>query len=241
MKMKPPIDIHESVIEQHYARKPGGEVESDAAIAALASAIRQTRLNSASLAEYAETITADKLIPPEAARLRIRDQAIRLAEVTARKLDEAKNRVQKEIEDIESLTGAPPVLRDQISASLETEIRARLSVMPDKERDDAIGKAFTKNDLAVVAAVLRGPALLVGMSQTKQDMVRHRYRNTFYPEETARRRRLQEALEATERGGQSFIKFITAATTGAAAQLAAASERAKAAEKVMEAAIGKQE
>lgn len=241
MKLKPPIDIHESTVELHYARKPGGEVELDSAVALLAGAIQQARLNSASLAAYAETISGDKLISPEAAQLRLRDQALRLAEVTARKIDDAKARVQSEINEIEALTGKPPAIRDQLSANLETEIRSRLSTMPEKDRDDAIGRAFTSGDVAVVAAVLRGPALLVGMSQTKQEMVRHRYRATFYPEETERRQRLRNALEATERGGQSFIKFIVAATNGEAAQLAEASDRAKAAEQAIEAVIGQQE
>lgn len=241
MKLRPPQDIHEAAVEQHYARAPSGEVESDSAIATLAVAIRATRLNSESLAAYADTLAKDRLLSPDAARLKLRDNALKLAEATAKKLDEAKARVQREIEEIDALTSTPPAPRDQLSAGLEAEIRARLAILPEKARDEAIGKAFAEKDRNIVAAVLRGPALLVGLSQARHDMVRHRYRTTFHPEETERRKRLTAALEATERGGHSFLKFITDAATGPATQIAEAAANAQAAEQAIAAAIAQQE
>ncbi|PDT07866.1 hypothetical protein [Rhizobium sp. M1] len=241
MKLRPPPDIHEAAVEQHYARAPSGEVEKDAAIATLAVAIRTTRLNSENLAAYADTLSKDRLLSPDAARLKLRDNALKLAEATAKKLDEAKALVQRQIEEIDALTSTPPALRDQLSAGLEAEIRARLASMQEKARDEAIGKAFAEKDATIIGAVLRGPALLVGLSQVRHDMVRHRYREMFHPEETARRRRLAAALETTERSGHSFIGYIATATTGAATQIAEASANAQAAEQAIKAAIAEQE
>lgn len=241
MKLRPPPDIHEAAVEQHYGRQPGGEVENDAAIATLVVAVRTTRLNSESLAAYAETLAKDRLLSPDAARLKLRDNALKLAEATARRLDEAKGRVQKEIEEIDALTGMPPVLRDQLGAGLEAEIRARLASMTDEARDKAIGNAFAEKDKSIIAAVLRGPAMLVGMSPSRHEMVRHRYRTTFHPAETERRRRLAAALDVTERSGRSFIGYIATATTGAAVEIAEASANAQAAEQAIANAIAKQE
>lgn len=241
MKLRPPPDIHEAAVEQHYARAPSGEVENDAAIAALATAVRTTRLNSEQLAAFAETLAKDRLTAPDAARLKLRDTALKLAEATAKKLDDAKAAVQKEIEDIDALTGTPPALRDQLAAGLEAEIRARLASMPDKAREEAINKAFSEKDRSIIAAVLRGPALLVNLSPSKHDMVRHRYRLTFHPDEAARLKRLTAALEATERSGRSFLGYITTAATGPATELAEAAANARAAEQAIAAAIAEQE
>jgi hypothetical protein len=71
-------------------------------------------------------------------------------------------------------------------------------------------------------------------------MVRHRYRETFHPEETARRRRLTAALDATERSGRSFIGYIATATTGSATQIAEAAANAQAAEQAIAAAIAQE-
>lgn len=241
MKLRPPPDIHEAAVEQHYARAPDGGVESDAAIAALATAVRMTRLNSEQLAAFAETLGKDRLTAPDAARLKLRDTALKLAEATAKKLDDAKAAVQREIEEIDTLTGTPPALRDQFSAGLEAEIRARLASMPEKARDEAVNKAFTEKDAGIIAAVLRGPALLVGMNQSKQSIIRHRYRHTFHPNEAARLKRLTAALEATERSGRSFLGYIASAATGAATEIAEAAANARAAEQAIAAAITEQE
>ncbi|MBX4992861.1 hypothetical protein ABID08_002028 [Rhizobium binae] len=241
MKLRPPPDIHEAAVEHHYARAPSGEVENDATIASLATAVRTTRLNSESLAAYADTLAKDRLLSPDAARLKLRDNALKLAEATAKKLDEAKARVQQEVAEITARTSTPPAPRDQLSAGLEAEIRARLASMPEKARDEAIGKAFAEMDGSIIAAVLRGPALLVGLSQSRQDMVRHRYRTTFHPAEEARLKRLTAALEATERSGRSFINYIASATTGSAVQIAEAAANAQAAEQAIKAVIAQQE
>ncbi|MBB2751637.1 UNVERIFIED_ORG: hypothetical protein GGI57_002325 [Rhizobium aethiopicum] len=239
MKLRPPPEIHEAAVEQHYARAPNGEVERDASIATLATAVATTRQNSENLAAYADTLSKDRLLSPDAVRLKLRDNALKLAEATAKKLDEAKALVQRQIEEIDTLTSTPPALRDQLSAGLEAEIRARLAGMSEKARDEAISKAFAEKDKTIIAAVLRGPAMLVGLTQARHDMARHRYRETFHPEETARRRRLAAALEATERTGHSFIGYIATATTGAAIQIAEASANAQAAEQAIKAAIAK--
>ncbi|MFL5011412.1 hypothetical protein [Rhizobium sp.] len=240
MKLRPPQEIHEAAVEQHYARAPSGEVEKDAAIASLATAVRTTRINSESLAGYADTIAKDRLLSPDAARLKLRENALKLAEATAKKLDEAKALVQQEIAEISARTSTPPAPRDQLSAGLEAEIRARLAGMQEKARDEAIGKAFAEMDTNIIAAILRGPALLVGMSQTRHDIVRRRYRITFHPDEEARLKRLTAALEATERSGRSFIDYIATATTGSATQIAEAAANAQAAEQAIAAAIAQE-
>src|SRR5690606_5566658 len=118
-------------------------------------------------------------------------------------------------------TSCPPPPRDAVALGLEQEIRARLAAMPESERKDAIDQAFTERNEAVIGAVLRGPAMLVGMSPARHDVVRARYQREFHGIDLARRERITKALDAVERGGTAFMGIVRAAANDPAARVAA--------------------
>ena len=236
MKFKAPIDIHEATVEHFQPRDTQGQVLPDAVIGTLAVAVKKTRENTEALVSLADALSRDKAVTPEANALRLRDSALRLAEASAKKLDEAKAHAEEEIAALEQRIGTPPPPRDQLAVSMEVEIRSRLATMSDADRDKAIEGAFANKDQAVLSAVVRGAAFLSGMSPARYSMARHRYGALFHPEEMARRDRLKNALDATERSGKSFINFVTLMATNQTVTLAEAHANARAAEQAIAAA-----
>lgn len=238
MKFKIPVDIHEALVEYHYRRDTGGQVVPDAAIGSLAAAVRKTRENVHALVSMADALSQDRTSTAEANALKLRESALRLAEATAQKLDDAKVAAELEIEQIEQRTAQPPAPADQATVALEAEIRTRLTGMSDAVRDKVLGDAFSAGDMAVIGAVLRGPAFLAGMHQTRQEMIRHRYRTAYHGDDYARRDRLRNAVQAADRTGQSFINIITEMTNGGTVALAEANaNNARSAEAVVAAAL----
>lgn len=145
--------------------------------------------------------------------------------------------MEAEIATLEQRVGSPPPPQDQLALSMEAEIRSRLAAMPEAERDKAVDGAFAEKNLTIISAILRGPAFLSGISPAKHAMARHRYGATFHAEELARRDRLKSALDATERSGQSFVRFVTQVATNQAVTVAEAQSNARSAEQAVAAAI----
>lgn len=241
MKLKVPLDIHESTMEQWQERSDKGELVADPAISRLSDAIKTTRTNCSTLVGLSDALAQDWTNSPQASALKLRGHALRLAEATAQKLDAAKEAVQGEIDTIVAAIGTPPLPGTQYAVGLEQEIRSRLAAMPEKAREEAISKAFAAKDQTVIGAVLRGPAMLVGMSDERHAMVREHYRREFHPVEYARYRRLRGAMETMVRTGQSFLGFIGGVVNSESANLAeAAVANARAAEIAVQRAYEKE-
>ncbi len=236
MKLKISADLNEALVEHHHPHDERGESKPDPAVAVLAAAVKTARESAERLAAAAEAIAADRTMTPEARAIRLRDNALKLAEATAARLDTAQASVRAELAQIETTLRTPPA-PDPATAPLESEIRARLASMNDKDRQAAINTAFSERNGLLVGAVLRGPAFLSGMSRATYDMAVHRYGQTFHPEQHQRRARLQAALDAAERCGRSFLGFVSPAIASEAARLADAADRARGAEEALRADI----
>lgn len=222
MALKLPHGLDERAIE-HFAERDRrtGQLKADAIFTDLSAAVKFAREQATSLVNLERAALADRTLTHEVALLQVANAALKSGERVATRLDAARAKARAEIDGITKRTASPPPPKDAVSLGLEQEIRARLASMPEKERRDAVAKAFSEGSEAIIAAVLRGPAMLVGMGQAEQDMLRHRYRETYHAADMARVERLQKALEATDRSGGMFVKLVTDASASPAARLAA--------------------
>lgn len=226
MALKLPVGLDERAID-HFAErdKRTGQPVADPAFAELSAAVRFAREQATSLVNLDTAAAVDRTQTREASLLQVANAALKSGERVATRLDAARAKAKAEIDGIVKRTACPPPPKDAVGLGLEQEIRARLALMPDKERRDAVAKAFSDGSEAIVAAVLRGPAMLIGMGQAEHDALRHRYRTTFHAKETARIEHLQKALEATDRSGKLFVKLVTEASASPAARLAATNKQ----------------
>lgn len=228
MKIRAPIDIHESAVEHHYGRDARGQRIPDTTISTLAQVAKTARDRSEALAAFADTVALDGTV---AAKLKLRDSALKTAEGTAQKLDTAISSALEEIATLTASTSAPPVPRDQFGLGIAAEIRNRLTAMSEKDRNEALSKAVADKDLSIIGAVLHAPPMLSGFDKTRLDLLRASYRTTFHPQEATRLERLQGAVEAAQRAGQSFLGFIDKMTANETVRLAeAAAQKLSAAE-----------
>lgn len=211
LRVSPSID--ERVVEQFFEKQSGPTPpEPDPITTALASAVHDARANANALVELAEATYADRSRPRAAAALDVAKSARDRGANVARKIDAALAKAKTTIEDINKATAAPPAPRDQVSLQLESEIRARLAAMTRKERADTLSAAVAEGNMTVVGAALRGPALLLGMTDAEFEVVRSNYRKRYHAKEMERAERLSKAVEATERAGTSFVKLIEKAS-----------------------------
>lgn len=217
MKIRPPIDIHEATVEQHYARDPRGQRIPDPTISRLADVARTARDRGEALAAFAETVVQDGSV---LAKAKLRDAALKTAEGTAKKLDAVLGEAKSEIASLMATTNAPPVPKDHFGLGIAAEIRSRLAAMSEKERNETLSKALTDRDLSIIGAVLHAPALLSGFDKARLELLRSSYRTTFHPQEAARLDRLRGAVAALERAGQSFVGFVGKMTTNESVRLA---------------------
>ncbi|TRC76891.1 hypothetical protein FJV83_24175 [Mesorhizobium sp. WSM4307] len=222
MALNVPIDLDERMIDQFAETDPlTGKPVADPVVSGLSDAVRLAREQAKSLAALEAAALADKTTAFEASILRVASAAEKSGGRVATQLDAARTKAMTEIANIERRTGSPPPPKDSIALGIEAEIRARLASMTPKDRDAAISKAKAEGNEVIIAAVLRGPAMLVGLSEAEQNLMRHAYRERFHKADYARLTRLNKALEATDRSGRLFVKIVRTAIDSPAAILAA--------------------
>lgn len=231
MAIRVPIDLNERFVTLHAEIDPTtGAPVADPMLDGLAGAVKLAREQATTLANLEKAVMADRTQTAEANVLRLASAASKTGERVAAQLDAARTRAKAEIASIETRTGAPPPPKDSTALSIEAEIRARLAAMNPKERADAIAKAKADNSETVIAAILRGPAMLSGVTETEQAMLRHAYRQRAHSADYARMQRLAKALDATERSGRLFVGIVNSAKdTPMARQAAIAAREAEAA------------
>lgn len=223
--MKPPLSVHESLAERLRIRAPDGKVIADPALDTLAGALRAAREHCERLASLADAVAGDVTMPPAARALKIRTEALRLGESAGGKLDAARQKLAQEINAILSVTSAPPPPKDVLAMQLESECRARLTAMPEKQRDAAIADAIKRNDPIICGALLRGPAMLSGLTEVTLDMRRDQWRRQQFPTEVGREERLRKGAETCERAGKALVAYIAELSTGDGAERVDAAAR----------------
>jgi len=206
--LKLPLALHEACVEQYRARdRATGELTPDDAIDALHSALASARADAERIAALHEALINDPTITVGAAALKVRNEALKLGEKASAKLDKARARAQKAIDAIRASTHAPAVPKDALAMQLESEIRARMALMPDKDRSGLLANAIAADNELIVGACLRGPAMLCGLTEAELNVRRTMWRQKKFPSEFGREQHLQKAIEALDRGGQSFFEL----------------------------------
>ncbi|RWF64850.1 hypothetical protein [Mesorhizobium sp.] len=231
MALKIPLDLNEAFVSRHAETDPTtGAPIADPVLDGLSNAVKLAREQATVLANLEKAALADRTQTPEANVLRVATAAGKSGERVAAQLDAARTRAKNEIANIEKRTGAPPPPKDSLALSIEAEIRARLAAMPPKQREAALAKAKADNDQTVIAAVLRGPAMLTGLGAAQLEGIRHHYRQHTHASDHARLQRLQRAVDAMEKSGRLFVSIVkSAADTPMARQAAIAQREAEAA------------
>lgn len=228
MALKIPLDLNERFIDLHAETDPlTGNPVADPVLSAMSNAVKLAREQATALANLEKAAMADRTQTAEANVLRVAAAAAKSGERVAAQLDAARTRAKAEIANIEKRTGAPPPPKDSLALSIEAEIRARLANMKSaKERTDAIAKAMADNSETVIAAVLRGPAMLTGLGAAQLESVRHHYRQHFHAADYARLQRLQRAVDTMEKSGRLFVGVVKSASDTPMARQAAFNARA---------------
>lgn len=220
MALKVPPGLNEQAVE-HFAvrdRKTGRIADEE--VGALASAVKLAREEAIRLSHLEMATLADPTQTREAGLLQLATAAVRSGERIAAPLDAARAKVAARIAEIEKRISAPPAPRDAVALSIESEVRRALAAMSDKDRSAAIDAALKAGDAVVVGAVLRGPALLTGLSDARMGMLRNAYKQRFHAAESERVATLNRALEATDRMGRLFVGLVREATSSPAVHLA---------------------
>jgi hypothetical protein len=227
LKISPSID--ERIVEQHQPRSVGGQAaDPDPLVTALAGAVRVARDSAQSVVDLAKAAYQDASIPRAAAALQVRDSAIQRGTNVGKKFDSAISSVQQTIADIDKATAAPPAPREAADIALASEIRSSLKSMSREERKKAISAAFESDNMAVISAILNGPAFLTGMTDSDVELIhRAKYRKTKFPDQMARRERLAKALAAANTAGGAFVKLVKQASDTEFANKADRNKRAR--------------
>jgi len=208
-----PLSLSDDLVAPLYARDPDtGARLPDDDLDALAAALRQARGHAEQVLALSGALKADPTKTREAAALTLREKGLRAGEKAAEVLDRARDRLAATRARLELETASPPVPRDPGAMMLEGEIRAALARMPAGDRSAAIRQVFSDREDSVIGAVLRGPALLSGLSPEERGMLQDRYRTERHPMEADRIARLTKALEGLERSAISLIGFTEAVT-----------------------------
>lgn len=215
-----PLALHEGAIRKLKIRDADGKIVFDGELEAVEAAMASARADADRVAALHEAASLDRTMTPQAAALKVREVALRSGERASEKLDTARARVSREIEQLRRTTASPPA--PKATAALQSEIRARLAQMPKPDRDKLLNEALKAADDTILSAVLAAPPMLSGMAVTEHNMRVEQFRRSRFPKEANRLDRLQRAVEAIDRGGTSLVAFIEAAASSPAAQAAEA-------------------
>lgn len=214
-----PLALHEDNVTAYYARDPeNGARVPDEALDRLVAAMRTAHGEADRILNLSKALRGDPTRTPDAAALALRENALKAGERAARALDAAREGVVAAVARLEADTAAPP--QPTGAGVLESEIRATLRGMSEKDRSAAIAEAFADGDDLVIGAAIRGPALLTGLDKARHGMFQGRWRKERHPAETDRVERLRKAIAALDRAGENLVQFTNKAATTQQALLA---------------------
>jgi len=206
-------DLNPTTLEYIRARgEDGNGIERDPLLDGLGNAVKAANAVAKEIVTIADTARADDTLTRAAAALHVANAARERGTRIATKLDDAVARVKTAIEALDKETSAPPPPADPHALALEAEIRATLRSMTPKARSAAISSAIANDQLAVIGAVLRGQAMLSGMTDAEREVRRHSYRQRAHADALKRLTRYKKDLETAQRAGTSFVQLVLEAT-----------------------------
>ena len=210
-RLQPSRMINEGFIERHYKSTEDGKRLPDPTIEAMALTVRRAKEACASVATLGKTLADDPTMMPAAKAIALRDRAGKGLDPIVKQSDAVWKSVHAEIERVRGDLDRLPAPASQIDALLESEMRAALARMPEKDRADALAKSLA-GDQRIIAAALRGPALLSGMGATQQANWRNRWREARDPAALERLARLEAAKKAFDKSMDGVVQFVGAAS-----------------------------
>lgn len=200
-----PIALHEGVIEKRFfRRKPDQALIEDVALRTAHRGMHEARNYAEQARSAFVSIMADNSMTTEARLVRARTAVSKLADVIARKLDGAAEKLRSELHSSQRSTWRP---HGQPSP-LDAEIRGALRSMSVQDRSLALARALDSGDDEIFRAVLAAPALLVGMMDEEHAARRGMWRKARHPANVERESRLQLALDDIERAGEATIGWV---------------------------------
>jgi hypothetical protein len=202
--MRAPLSIHEALIDKHRAR----DQIRDPMIDSLHAAMVAARRHAERIADLPVSVMADKVYSQATNAEKLRKSVLALSEQAEKSLDEAAAKAGAELERVKAKIAVPPApTQDSLEAGLEAECRAHLRSVTEKDRRAVLADAIQRDDMAVIGAVLRGPAMLSGMSNVERELRRIEWQRKTYPSELDRIQRLAKAIGAVERASRLVVAF----------------------------------
>ena len=213
--------VHEATIARHFKKD-----EDDPALLALHAALKAGREAALKAAKIVNTVTANDLLTPASRHKKARDASFKLLEPQFKAYDEAVKATETAIAEIEARTAGPSAPKDLIGEARGRELRERLLMLPNEQRQRIISDAVQHDDDMLLSAVLGVPAWLLGMTTAEQEMIRHSWRAKHFAPELDRLQRLNKAVEDARRAGPLLLGFVDQLTD---AKLIAAADATEAA------------
>lgn len=221
--------VHGDNCRRYFARDARTlEAIPDDAIGNLAAALDGARRSAEGIVELQRTLVNDPTRTPAARSVELRRASLAAGERAAKAIDAARSQAETIAKTIGAATAAPPAPATALAAGLEAETRAAFRGLDAKTRRVAVNAAIEAGDAATIGPLLRGPAMLAGMTQPEQDDLRGRWRLKQHPVEADRIERLEKAIEAADMGAMALVRF-TERFAAPAEKAALAEQRSRAA------------
>lgn len=210
-KLQPSRMISETFIERHHKTTARGERIPDPSIDAMAQVVRRAKDTCNSVVTLGKTLAVDPTMMPAAKAIALRDRASKGLDAVIKRSDEVNQSIAGELARIKADLDRLPTPASQVDSMLEGEMRAALARMTDEDRGKAIADSL-EGDQRVIAAALRGPAMLSGLRETQQGYWKTRWRESRDPAAVERLARLEEAKNAFDRSMDGVVDFYAAAS-----------------------------
>ena len=196
-----------------------GKPKPDPALEALSLAMRAAREATERISALSDALDADSTLTASARALRVREQAIKIGETVAGRIDAAKAAAEKDAASVDLATSMPLPPKDAMGLQLESELRAVVRAMKESDRRKLLMGTIS-DELA--GAILRGNPMLSSISATERGAFRERWRRHRHPAEFDRLARLAKAIDHCERATTEFVSYVKVVIEAPEAQRAAA-------------------
>jgi hypothetical protein len=219
--------VTEQTIIRHFVRDPiTREHVQDPVLTDLFNATKTIREHAEKSEKLANATLHNDMLTLPARHREARKLTDALMQPATRRLDTARANAVKALAELEAKTARPPKAKNVVEISELQEIRAALRKMEPKQRDAVIGAALAGGDDQLMAAVINGHAMLVGMTPTQLEMTRASWRQRRFPNELSQMLRYSAAVEDIDRIGGIVMPFVAGLVDHQIISNAEASEQA---------------
>lgn len=206
--IKPSPSINEAMINRFYL-EDGASRLPDPSLDAMATVLRDARTTCDSVVGLRDALAKDPTVTPASKALTLRDRASQAMQPVLTRSDRVRGEIVAEIAATRAKLDEIPTPGTQVEAQLEGEVRAALARLPKEERSKALAESL-ETDWKVLAAALRGPAMLSGLGPQEQEGWRRRWREARDPVALERLGRLEGALSAYDLSMDQVVAFTGA-------------------------------